>query len=171
MNSYTDLGILNVLMLIRVIRHLSQHRRIGGRSQNSSWHGSRSPTNVKFASAQDYSTNETNTVVMLLRGPFVTPQLLTTNSAATLTSSSLSSPTHGAGNTILTLTGSNLLPGVAVKWNGSYRTTTRVDATHVTVAIPASDLASSGTGSLVVQSERVKFKCAANHDSLGGCCI
>ncbi len=50
---------------------------------------------------------------------------------------------------MLTLTGSNFLPGVAVTWNGSYRTTTIVDTTHVTVAIPASDLVSTGTASLV----------------------
>jgi hypothetical protein len=45
----------------------------------------------------------------------------------------------------LPLTGSNFLPGVAVTWNGSYRTTTIVDAAHVTVGIPASDLAASGS--------------------------
>jgi hypothetical protein len=56
---------------------------------------------------------------------------------------------HGTGNTLLTLTGSNFLPGVAVTWNGSYRTTTIVDTTHVTVAIPASDLAAAGSGSLM----------------------
>jgi hypothetical protein len=50
---------------------------------------------------------------------------------------------------MLTLTGSNFLPGVAVTWNGSYRTTTIVDANHVSVAIPASDLTNTGTGSLV----------------------
>jgi hypothetical protein len=49
---------------------------------------------------------------------------------------------------VMRLTGSNFVPGVAVLWNGSYRTTTIVDATHVTVAIPASDLAASGTVSL-----------------------
>jgi hypothetical protein len=49
----------------------------------------------------------------------------------------------------LTLTGSNFLPGVAVTWNGSYRTTTIVDAQHVTIAIPASDLANTGTASIV----------------------
>ncbi|MDR3740791.1 MAG: IPT/TIG domain-containing protein [Terracidiphilus sp.] len=87
--------------------------------------------------------------IYLLRGAFVVPQLLTKNAAASLASSSSSSITHGAGNTLLTLTGSNFLPGVAVTWNGSYRTTTIVDATHVTVAIPASDLASAGSGSLV----------------------
>jgi hypothetical protein len=87
--------------------------------------------------------------IYLLRGAFVVPQELTTNSAATLSSGSTTSITHGAGNTLLTLTGTNFLPGVAVTWNGSYRTTTIVDATHVTVAIPASDLASAGSGSLV----------------------
>lgn len=87
--------------------------------------------------------------IILLRGPFVTPQLLATNSAATLASSSSSSIAHGAGNTLLTLTGSNLLPGMAVTWNGSYRTTTWVNSSQATVAIPASDLASAGTASLV----------------------
>jgi hypothetical protein len=87
--------------------------------------------------------------VYLLRGPFVVPQLLNTNTAAVLASSSAATITQGAGNTLLTLTGSNFIPGVAVTWNGSYRTTTIVDATHVTVALPGADLAATGTGSLV----------------------
>lgn len=87
--------------------------------------------------------------VMLIRGPFVAPQELSIQGAASLTSSSSSSITHGTGNTTLTLTGSNFLPGVAVTWNGSYRTTTIVDANHVTVAIPAGDLAASGAASVV----------------------
>jgi trimeric autotransporter adhesin len=89
-------------------------------------------------------------VMMLLRGPFVAPQELGTNSAASLTSSSATTIAHGSGNTMLTLTGSNFLPGVAVMWNGSYRTTTIVDATHLTFAIPASDLAAAGTASVAV---------------------
>jgi uncharacterized repeat protein (TIGR01451 family) len=87
--------------------------------------------------------------LLLLRGPFIAPQELSASTAAGLTSSSASSIAHGSGNTTLTLTGSNFLPGVAVTWNGSYRTTTIVDVTHVTVAIPASDLASAGSASLV----------------------
>jgi len=86
--------------------------------------------------------------IYLVRGPFVVPQLLNTNMAAVLTGSSASTISHGSGNTLVTLTGSNFLPGVAVNWNGSYRTTTIVDATHLTVAIPASDLATAGTASL-----------------------
>jgi uncharacterized repeat protein (TIGR01451 family) len=84
----------------------------------------------------------------LLSGPLVAPQLLNQNTAASLSSSSASTITHGSGNTLLTLTGGNFVPGVAVLWNGSYRTTTIVDATHVTVAIPASDLTSTGSASL-----------------------
>lgn len=87
--------------------------------------------------------------IYLLRGPFVVPQLLGTSTSATLTSSSSSTITHGTGNTLLTLTGTNFLPGVAVTWNGSYRTTTIVDSTHVTVAIPASDLTTTGNASVV----------------------
>ncbi len=84
----------------------------------------------------------------LLRGAAVVPQLLNQNSAAVLSSSSVATVAHGSGNTLLTLTGSNFVPGVAVMWNGSYRTTTIVDATHLTVAIPASDLATSSTATL-----------------------
>jgi uncharacterized repeat protein (TIGR01451 family) len=87
--------------------------------------------------------------ILLLRGPFVTPQLLDHNSAASLASTSASTIGHGAGNMVLTLTGTNFLPGVAVTWNGNHRTTTWVSATQVTVAIPASDLAAAGTASLV----------------------
>jgi len=87
--------------------------------------------------------------IYLLRGATVVPELLNQNSAASLTSSSATTIAHGAGNTLLTLTGANFIPGAAVTWNGSYRTTTIVDATHVTVAIPASDLKSTGSGTLV----------------------
>jgi trimeric autotransporter adhesin len=87
--------------------------------------------------------------LLLIEGPLVTPQLMQTDTAAALSSSSESSVTHGAGNTILTLTGANFLPGVAVTWNGSYRTTTIISSTQVTVNIPASDLANAGSGSLV----------------------
>ena len=102
---------------------------------------------LAMLSYADFGLGQPVVVVTLLRGPFVAPQLLQTNSAASLASSS--TLTHGSGNTMLTLTGANFLPGVDVTWNGNYRTTTRVDATHVTVAIPASDLSNTGTVSVV----------------------
>ena len=102
-----------------------------------------------LSSANTQVNAQAVTQILLLRGPFVTPQLLETHSAASLASSSSTTITHGSGNLVLTLTGSNFLPGVAVTWNGSYRTTTIVDGTHITVAIPASDLTSASTGTLV----------------------
>jgi trimeric autotransporter adhesin len=84
----------------------------------------------------------------LLRGAAVVPQLMNQNSAAVLSSSTVTTVAHGSGNTLITLTGSGFIPGVGVMWNGSYRTTTIVDATHITVAIPASDLAAAGTASV-----------------------
>jgi uncharacterized repeat protein (TIGR01451 family) len=88
--------------------------------------------------------------IYIMRGPVVVPQLLNQNPAATLTAATPGSLTHGAGNTILTVTGTGFIQGAAVTWNGSYRTTTWVDATHLTVAIPASDLAAAGSATLVV---------------------
>jgi hypothetical protein len=86
----------------------------------------------------------------LLRGAAVVPQLMNQNSAAVLSSSSVTTIARGSGNTLITLTGSNFVPGVAVMWNGNYRTTTIVDATHLTVAVPASDLAAAGTASVTL---------------------
>ena len=88
----------------------------------------------------------------LLRGAAVVPQLMNQNSAAILSSSSVTTITHGSGNTLITVTGSNFVSGVGVMWNGSYRTTTIVDATHLTVAIPASDLSTAGTASLTAMN-------------------
>ena len=104
---------------------------------------------LALITSSSIGSNSQTPSVLLLRGPFVVPQELKTAKATTLTGSSATSITHGSGNTLLTLTGTNFLPGVAVTWNGSYRTTTIVDVTHVTVAIPASDVASAGSASLV----------------------
>lgn len=88
--------------------------------------------------------------IYLVRGPFVVPQLLQQNPKPTLVSLSITSATHGAGNLRITVTGSNLVPGATVNWNDAPRTTTRTDATHLSVAIPASDLAAAGTASVTI---------------------
>ena len=92
-------------------------------------------------------TNSGN--IYLVRGPAIVPQLLETQTAPVLSSNVSGTLTHGSGNTVLTLSGSNFLPGIAVTWNGSYRTTLLVDGTHLAVDLPASDLAASGTASIV----------------------
>ena len=91
---------------------------------------------------------DTSGHLYLLRGPAIVPQLLNTNQAATLTGASTMTIAHGSGNTDITLIGSNFIPGVAVTWNGSYRFTRIVDSTHLSVAIPASDLSKPGAATL-----------------------
>ena len=98
----------------------------------------------------------TTDTLYFIRGPLVVPQLLNTNAAATLSSASAQIIAHGSGNTLLTVTGSNFVSGVAVAWNGSYRTTTIVDATHLAVAIPASDLTFVGSASIVATNPGAK---------------
>ncbi|ABF39337.1 Protein of unknown function DUF11 [Candidatus Koribacter versatilis Ellin345] len=86
--------------------------------------------------------------IYLLRGGAVVPQLLSTRTAATLTSASVTSVTHGSGNLLISVVGTNFQSGMVLTWNGNYRTTNVTDATHATVAIPASDFASIGAGTI-----------------------
>jgi uncharacterized repeat protein (TIGR01451 family) len=88
--------------------------------------------------------------IYILRGPAVVPQLLNQNPAATLTSATPGNITHGAGNTLLSVTGSGFIQGAATSWNGVYRTTTWIDASHLMVAIPAGDLTAAGSATVVV---------------------
>lgn len=87
--------------------------------------------------------------IYLVRGPVVVPGLLSTSTAATLISSSSTTLAHGSSNTLLTFTGTNFQPGVAVTWNGSYRSTKFVSSTQITVAVPSSDLTTAGRASLI----------------------
>ena len=54
----------------------------------------------------------------------------------------------GSGATTLSVTGANFRAGTTIRWNGQNRPTTFVDSTHVTVQIPASDLAAVGRGTV-----------------------
>jgi hypothetical protein len=89
----------------------------------------------------------TDGTIYLLRGPAILPQLLQTNTPPVL-SGSQGTLQHGSGNAVLNLSGTNFLPGVAVTWNGTYRTTTWLDANHITVDIPAADLNLAGSASI-----------------------
>jgi uncharacterized protein (TIGR03437 family) len=55
----------------------------------------------------------------------------------------------GSGNFVLSVAGSNLLPGTVVRWNGLSRKTSFVDAGHLTVQITAEDVASAGRASVI----------------------
>ena len=50
----------------------------------------------------------------------------------------------------LTVNGTNFVSGSTVRWNGANRTTTFVNSSQLTAAIPASDIATSGTASITV---------------------
>ena len=54
----------------------------------------------------------------------------------------------GSSAFTLALNGSNFIPNSVVQWNGSNRTTTFVSATQIQAAIPASDVATSGTAQI-----------------------
>src|SRR5207248_5522454 len=58
--------------------------------------------------------------------------------------------TAGGAAFTLTANGSNFVAGSTVQWNGAARTTTFVSATRLTAAIPAADLAATGTASVTV---------------------
>jgi hypothetical protein len=73
-----------------------------------------------------------------------------TNPVPALTTLVPSSATAGGGAFTLTVNGSNFVSGSAVRWNGAARTTTFVNATQVTAAIPASDIAAAGTAQVTV---------------------
>jgi len=90
--------------------------------------------------------------VFLMRGPFVLPEWGTVNPTPGLSSALPSSATAGSGNITLTITGSNFVPGAVLTWNGAERTTTFVDASHLTVSIPASDVSKSGSANLLVNN-------------------
>jgi len=85
-----------------------------------------------------------------------------TSSAATLTVTNPANPvpvmssispgsvTAGSGAITLTVNGSNFISGSVVRVNGSNRTTTLVNSTQLTAAIPASDLAVGALLSITV---------------------
>jgi hypothetical protein len=90
--------------------------------------------------------------IFLMRGPFVLPGWSTANPTPGLVSASPSSVAAGSGNLTITAVGSNFVPGAVLMWNGLERTTTFIDSSHLTVAIPASDLSKTGTATLVVNN-------------------
>ena len=72
------------------------------------------------------------------------------NLVPSLAGLSPSSAVVGGAAFTLTVNGSNFVSGAVVQWNGAARTTTFVSATQVTAAIPASDIAASGSAQVTV---------------------
>ncbi len=88
--------------------------------------------------------------IYLIRGPAVVPQLLQSNSPATLAAASPNPIQHGSGNLSIAVTGTNFCR----EWQSygteaiAHRTTLFVDSSHLTVDIPQSDLAAAGSATL-----------------------
>jgi hypothetical protein len=104
---------------------------------------------LAFLTAKDIWGNGTGRVV-LLHGPAILPRSSTPNPAPTVSAASPGSVTALAGNTWVTITGSNFVPGSTVHWNGSSRTTVFVNSGQLRVAIPAADLAAPQTATMQV---------------------
>jgi hypothetical protein len=90
----------------------------------------------------------TDQELYLGRSSIIAPQ--TVNAVPALAGLSPSSATAGGGAFTLTLNGSNFLTGSTVSWNGSMLAVTYVSSTQLTVSVPASDLAQSGTAQIAV---------------------
>ena len=72
------------------------------------------------------------------------------NAAPTLSTLSPNSAIAGGSAFTLTVTGTNFYSSSSVRWNGAARTTTFVNNTRLTAAIPAADIATAGSASVTV---------------------
>ena len=76
--------------------------------------------------------------------------LLVSASAPVLSSIDPSARPAGSPAFTLTVNGTNFVSGSTVRWNGANRTTTFVNSSRLTAAIPAADIVTSGTASITV---------------------
>lgn len=95
----------------------------------------------------------TSSQVVLVQSPTL---LLTATKTASpppvLKSSSPTSATHGGGNLILTLHGSNFVPGSTVTWKGKGVFANYLSPTQLRVYVPKALIASAGTASVLVKN-------------------
>ena len=99
---------------------------------------------LAFRMVKDYWGNGSGRVA-LLRGTSVLPRSSTPNPVPSITATSPGNITSPAGNTWVTITGSNFVPGAVLQCNGFARTTVFVNSGQLRVAIPATDLATPRT--------------------------
>jgi hypothetical protein len=104
---------------------------------------------LAFRIVKDFLGNGTGKIV-LLHGSAVLPRSLVPNPVPSITLVTPGSITANAGNTWLTISGSNFIPGSIAKWNGSPRSTVFVNAGQIRIAIPAADLLMPQTNNIQV---------------------
>jgi hypothetical protein len=89
--------------------------------------------------------------VILARSSITNPST-TDNPVPSITSLSPATIGAGAKNLVLTVNGSNFVPGAVVRWNGADRSTLFVNSTTVRASIPSEDLVTAGTASVTVEN-------------------
>ena len=107
---------------------------------------------ISAAEVQSENVNIQITVVNPAPGGGTSNHLFFTVSTpvATLTTLAPNSAIAGGPAFTLTVNGSNFESSATVQWNGANLTTTFVSATQLTAAVPATDIASVGTASVMV---------------------
>ena len=107
----------------------------------SSWTYSWTPASTAFVTAMSRATDDSGNVE---------GRSGANNPVPALASLAPSSATVGSAGFVLSATGSNFINGSIVLWNGASRTTTFVNSTQLSAAIPASDLAAATTANVTV---------------------
>ena len=106
--------------------------------------------------ASDISTSGPRTVTVFNPGPGggtsngVTFTVTPPNPVPSVSSLNPNSATAGGAGFTLTVGGTGFVPNSVVRWNNSPRTTTFVNGTSLSAAIPAGDIASAGTAAVTV---------------------
>jgi uncharacterized repeat protein (TIGR01451 family) len=104
---------------------------------------------LAFRTAIDFWGSGTGRVV-LMHGPFILPRSATANPLPSISAASPHAAASHTGNTWVSITGSQFVPGSVVTWNGSPCTTVFVSSGQLRVAVPAADLVTAQTASLRV---------------------
>ena len=76
----------------------------------------------------------------------------TVNPVPQITSLTPSAAATGGGDFTLTLTGTGFVNGSTVQWNGQPLTTTYISGTQLSAIVPAADIATAGSASVIVVS-------------------
>ena len=106
--------------------------------------------------ASDVSTAGPRTVTVFNPGPGggasngVTFTVTPMNPVPSVSSLNPNSATAGGAGFTLTVSGTGFVPNSVVRWNNSPRSTTFVNGTSLSAAIPAGDIASAGTAAVTV---------------------
>jgi hypothetical protein len=93
----------------------------------------------------------TQTVLVQSSSMFLTA-VKTVNPQPTVKSLSPTATSHGSGNFILTVKGSEFVPGSTVTWNGKSVFAEYLSSSELRVYVPRSDIASSGTAGILVKN-------------------